>query len=120
MESKKPEWLKISLEELEKIVVELAKQGIPSEKIGLILRDQYGIPTARVYGKKISEIIEEKLNIKKQDDFQNINKKIEKIKSHLAKNRQDRKVKKNLLSCEAKSIKLGKYYKKRVKNAEGN
>ena len=120
MEAKKPEWLKTSLEELENIVIELAKQGIAAEKIGLILRDQYGIPTVRVYGKKIYEIIKEKLNIKKQDDFQNINKKIEVIKAHLAKNRQDRKVKKNLMSCEARSIKLEKYYKKRMKNARGD
>ena len=45
---------------------------------------------------------EEKLNIKKQDDFQNINKKIEGIKAHLAKNRQDRKVKKIIISSALK------------------
>lgn len=120
METKKPEWLKVSLEELENIVVELAKQGIAAEKIGLILRDQYGIPTAKVYGKKISQIIEEKLSIKKLDSLDNIKKKIDSIKAHLAKNRQDKKVKKCLQNQETKSIKLERYYKKRAKNAGGN
>ena len=120
METKKPEWLKISLEELENIIVELAKQGMPSEKIGLILRDQYGIPKTKIYGKRISQIIEEKLNIKKQDNLQNIKRKIERMMAHLAKNRQDKKVKKCLQNQETRSIKLERYNKKRMKNAGSN
>ena len=54
----KPAWLKIKEEELKKIIAELA-QNHPPAKIGIILRDQYGIPTTRLYGKKLSHYLKE-------------------------------------------------------------
>ena len=45
---------------MEKIVVELAKKGETPAKIGLILRDSYGIPKSKLFGKRISEILNEK------------------------------------------------------------
>jgi len=58
-EEKKPEWVTMKPAELEKIVIELAKQGESPAKIGTILRDKHGVPKAKLLGKKISKILEE-------------------------------------------------------------
>ena len=58
-ELKKPTWLKYTKEEVKAIILKLSNKGLTSEKIGLTLRDQYGIPTARLNGIKIKEILGE-------------------------------------------------------------
>src|SRR5262245_10449620 len=55
----KPSWVKMKSEELEKIVVDLAKKGESPAKIGLILRDTHGVPKAKLLGKKITHILKE-------------------------------------------------------------
>ncbi|HLD37683.1 MAG TPA: 30S ribosomal protein S15 [Candidatus Nanoarchaeia archaeon] len=119
-EEKKPLWVKMPLDELENLVADLAKQGIGTEKIGLILRDNYGIPAARVYGKSISKIISEKLNVQRRDDLDNVKKKIVKIKAYLAKAKTDKNIKRSLSIHGANAIKLERYYKKEGKNAGGS
>jgi len=57
METEKTGWVKIKPQEIEKKVIELGRQNIPPEKIGLALRDQYGIPKAKLLGKKINKIL---------------------------------------------------------------
>lgn len=104
----KPTWLKISQEEVENIIVDLAKQGTSTEKIGLILRDNYGIPTMKVYGKKISQVLKEK-GITAKSSLENTQENVEKLKKHFAKNKQDKKAKYALIKKTATSIKLKKY-----------
>ena len=79
---------KISQEEFEKKVLELAKKGLTSEKIGEELRRQ-DIHPAEFKG-KISKILKEK-NLYVNPDLKNIETKLEKVKSHYAKNKQDRR-----------------------------
>lgn len=48
-----PEWVQYTPEQVEQLVVELAKKGYQSAQIGLILRDTYGIPDVKlITGKK--------------------------------------------------------------------
>ena len=55
---KKASWVKLKPNEIEEIIIKLAKQGHSSAKIGTVLRDQYGIPSTRVLTKeKISNIM---------------------------------------------------------------
>ncbi len=91
-EQEKPLWLKTPLEEIEEIAVKLAKEGNTPERIGLILRDQHGIPTTRVFGKKLGQILKEK-GVEINADIVNVQKKFEKIKSHLQKHHKDKKSK---------------------------
>jgi small subunit ribosomal protein S15 len=56
----KTDWMKMKPSDIETLVVDLAKQGNNPSKIGFILRDQHGIPRAKVLGKKISTILAEK------------------------------------------------------------
>ena len=58
-------FIKVKPAEVEALVVQLAQKNTPPEKIGLILRDQHGIPKAKLLGKKIGQILREnKIEIK--------------------------------------------------------
>ena len=56
-QSSKPEWMKMSAKEVEKLIIDLGKEGNTPEKIGLILRDKHGIPKAKLLGKKVSKVL---------------------------------------------------------------
>lgn len=60
MAETKADWMKMKSSDIEALVVDLAKQGNTPSTIGLILRDQHGIPRAKLVGKKISKILREK------------------------------------------------------------
>jgi len=86
--SVKPSWIKMKPTELEKIVIDLAKAGEDPAKIGLILRDKYGIPKAKLLGKKISVILKEnKVDFRGKKEIYSAH--IEKLKRHTAKNKHD-------------------------------
>jgi len=95
-ETKKADWVKIKLVELEKIIVELYKQGESIAKIGLVLRDKYGIPKAKLLGKRIKEILEgAKVQIRSEAEV--IQKKIDALNKHMEKNKHDQPAKKKLV-----------------------
>ena len=86
--SKKPSWVKTKPADFEKLVIELYKQGNDASKIGIILRDQHGVPKSKIFGKRIMEIIKEaKIPIRSEADI--ISKKIEVLKLHIEKNKHD-------------------------------
>ncbi len=95
--SDKPSWLKMKPAELEKIVVDLYKQGEPIAKIGLILRDKHGIPKAKLLGKKIAQIlIDAKVTLRQENE--EITKRMESLKAHFEKNKHDQPAKKKLVA----------------------
>ena len=109
----KPLWLKRSKEEVESLVVKLAQQGISSEKIGLVLRDTYGIPSTKIIAGKITHILT-KNNLKQEHaDMANLKTNAEKLKLHMAKNKQDKVAKRSFQITQAKITTLGKYYKRK-------
>jgi len=56
-----PEWCELSAREVEEKVVELAKQGLSTAQIGMVLRDSYGVPDVKLLtGKKILQILRER------------------------------------------------------------
>ena len=53
-------WISYSADEVEQLIVKLAKTGIKSALIGVILRDKYGIPSVKEITKKtISKILKD-------------------------------------------------------------
>lgn len=116
IEEEKPIWLKRSKEEIKSLVLKLAEQGLASDKIGLILRDTYGIPSAKLIAGKITGILA-RHNIKHQNsDMVHLKKKLEKIKTHFTKNKQDKVAKRGLQITQSKIIKLEGYCKKKKNN----
>ncbi len=86
--STKPNWITIKPAEVEKIVVDLHKQGNSLAKIGLILRDKHGIPKAKLISKKIKKILLE-ANHSLIPETVHVQEKIKNIKTHLAKHKHD-------------------------------
>jgi len=106
-------WVKMKATDTEKIVVELAKKGNSSAKIGLVLRDQYGIPTVRMSKLRISQIMKKHDAYPKMpEDFFNLLKKAVDLRAHMDKNKKDYTSKRGLEITESKIRRLAKFYKR--------
>lgn len=107
-----PEWVKVTPEEAETLVVRLAKEGTPPSKIGVILRDIYGIPLiTQVTGKSITQILQENNLLPEiPEDLANLIERARRMQLHLSTHRSDRYNKKRLQLVEAKIHRLVKYY----------
>lgn len=108
-------WVKIKPKEVEKIVVNLAKQGTWPSKIGLILRDSYGIPSVKkITRKSILRIMKDNnLTPNIPEDLYSLLKKAVVVRRHLGKNKKDKVSLKGLILTESKIRKLSRYYVRR-------
>ena len=109
-ETKKKEKVneKISSADFEKKIVELAKEGLTSEKIGEKLR-QEGIHS-KEFDKTISQILKEK-NMYINPDLKNVETKLNRIVKHYGKNKQDKRSMREKDRIFAQLRKLKKYFK---------
>ncbi len=110
-----PEWVDADEEKIAGIIGSLAKDGKTSSEIGIILRDQYGIPDVKlITGKKVSDIMKE-LNVYPEmpEDLLQLMAKAVNLRDHMEQNRKDLSNKRGLHLVEAKIRRLVKYYKER-------
>jgi small subunit ribosomal protein S15 len=110
--SKKATWVTHSSEEIEKLVIKLSKQGMQTAQVGLILRDQYGVPSVKdSTGKTILKILSDN-NIKPKlpEDFFNLLKKAVNLRLHMSKNKRDAHSKRGLELLESKVRRIAKYH----------
>jgi len=98
---------KLTQEEFEKKVLELAKKGLTSERIGEELKKQNIHP--KEHKKKISKILGDKYSI---PDIKNVEIKLGKIKKHFEKNKKDKKAMREKERIAAQLRRLKKYFKK--------
>lgn len=112
MAAKAPEWVEQNPEEIVELIVKLNKEGKSTSEIGIILRDQYGIPSTKsVMGKKITEILEENGTVfEYPEDLLNLIKRAINIREHLDENPKDIHSKRGLIKIESKIRRLVKYY----------
>ena len=112
-EVKKKAWTSYSKEEVEKLVVKLSKEGNSQSKIGLILRDRYGVPDIRsITSKKISQVLQEnKIILKLPEDITNLIKREIVLMKHIEANNKDKTARRGLILTESKIKRLVKYYK---------
>jgi small subunit ribosomal protein S15 len=110
-----PSWCKYEPEEVEALVIKLAKEGNSTSRIGTILRDQHAIPLVKpITGKKIMKILKEaQLAPTMPEDLGNLIKKAENLGVHYEKNKTDLNNKRSLQIIEAKIHKLSRYYKRK-------
>lgn len=113
----KPVWVEYSAEEVENLVVKLARKAYSASMIGVVLRDSYGIPLVKVVtGKPISQILKNnEIEAPLPEEFSNLVKKALTIRKHLESNHKDLEAKKGLNRTESKIYRLIKYYKKKKK-----
>jgi len=110
-----PAWCRYTAEEVEALVIKLAKEGHPPSKIGIVLRDQHGIPlTKPITGKSISQILKEReLAPSLPEDLEILLRKATRLHVHLDKNKSDLGNKRSLQVIEAKIHKLARHYKRK-------
>jgi len=110
-----PSWCRYTSEEVEALVVKLAREGNSPSKIGVILRDQYGIPLVKpIVGKSITEILRDNnLAPSIPEDLGMLIRKASRLHAHLERNRGDKHNKRALQIVESKIHRLSKYYKRK-------
>lgn len=116
-----PEWSNTDVEEIEKIIINLRKDGMSSSQIGLALRDRYGVPDVKLAtGKRVNEILSEKgLESEIPEDLRNLMQKALGIRKHLAENKKDIHNTRQLQITESKVRRLARYYVRSGRMPEG-
>ena len=117
----KPERIEYSTEEIEEIVLKLSKEGKSTSVIGVILRDQYGIPDVKaITDMKITHILEKHGQGEEYpEDLMNLIRKAVNIRDHLKENPKDLHTKRGLQLVESRIRRLVKYYTKEGVLPEG-
>jgi len=107
------QWVSYSSEEVERLVVKLAKDGLQPAQVGLVLRDQYGIPSVKAASKKaLTQILaENQLLPSIPQDLFNLLKKAVRLHAHLERNKRDAHSVHGLELMESKVRRLVKYYR---------
>ncbi len=116
----KPDFVAYDQSEIEELILKLVKEENSPSKIGITLRDQYGIPSVKdVTGKKLGFFLE-KNNVasKIPEDLQNLIRKALSLRKHLDKNVKDRHNKRSMQLVESKIHRLGKFYRRNGKLPE--
>lgn len=113
LKKEKYSWMNYKEKEVELLVVKLAKEGNPISRIGLILRDTYGIPDVKSVTKSsISQILEKKKLLPKlPENLTDLLKRVIDLQKHLELNKKDVVAKRGLQLTESKVRRLVKYYK---------
>ena len=116
MKKKDASWVSYEKDEVEALVAKMAKEGTGPAKIGLILRDQYGIPDVRQFDVKIGKIVQEETNPEVPADLHSLLSQAVSVHAHMAGNKKDKNGRHALDNIESKVRRLGKYYirKKRL------
>jgi len=109
------QWVVYEMEEVEELIKKLAKDGKTDAEIGLILRDQYGVPNVRAIGLRVSRSSSTVAKKEVPDDLYSLIKKAVELHAHMNQNHGDAKAKHGLELLESKIRRLGKYYARKGK-----
>ena len=115
MVSENPAWVPLNATEIEDLIVKFAKDGMTSAMIGLVLRDQYGVPNVKLAtGKNVTAIMEEKgVASALPEDLANLMRRAITLNVHIKNNKGDIANKRGLELIEARIRRLERYYKGR-------
>lgn len=101
--------------EIEALVIKLAKAENQPSKIGMILRDSYGIPDVQTVTKKkiVQILIENKAAPKLPEDLRALVAKYVATAKHMEQNRKDMGALRGLQLLSSKIGRTAKYYKRK-------
>lgn len=99
----------VNAEQVKEKIIELAKKGLTTEKIGLELKKE-GIFAKKILGKRVGQILKEK-NLYTSADVRNLEKIVERLRKHLSVHKHDYTTKRILPIKEARRNKLKQKYK---------
>ncbi len=112
-----PAWVELKPKETAEAIMSLANQGRSASEIGMILRDQYGVPSTKALcGKRVSEIMKDQ-GIKQEipEDMLNLIKRSASLRKHMFEHRKDTRAKRGYQLTVSKIRALASYYKKKGK-----
>lgn len=104
----------LDIDHIKNRIIELAKKGVPPSKIGIILRDEEGVPLVKhLFGKKLNQILKE-LNLAPPipEDLQSLINRANNVIEHLKEHPKDYRAKRGLEEIISKINRLVKYYKR--------
>ena len=106
-------WMRYKPKEVELLIVKLVKEGFDASKIGIELRDRYGIPSVKAITKKsVTDILKDKKLVKQlPEDLTQVIKRTIELKKHLEENKQDMTAKRGLRLAESRMLRMIRYYK---------
>ncbi|MFH0835538.1 MAG: 30S ribosomal protein S15 [Candidatus Micrarchaeota archaeon] len=106
-------WVRLDEAKVKEAVEKLFKEGKNPAEIGLILRDQHGVPSVKaVLGKSLSTLLKElKLQRDYPADLMDLIQKAVVVRKHLAKNKRDIHNRVKLGHIESKIKRLVRYYR---------
>lgn len=110
--AKAPAWSDVSKEELEKTIMKLHDTGMSPSRIGLTLRDQYGVPNVKlVIGNSITGFLRDNNALADiPEDLTNLMRKALHVRKHIKANKKDVHNKRALQLTENKIRRMVKYY----------
>lgn len=108
-----PSWVKLTAKEVELLIVKFAKEGKTASQIGIIFRDEYGLPDVKTLtGSSITQTLKAKDVLPElPEDLLALIKKSILVRKHLEENKHDYTAKRGLQLTESKIRRLAKYYK---------
>ncbi len=117
----RPEWVTYTNEEIEDMILKFNREGKSTSEIGIILRDQYGIPKVKdVTGERITEILKRNNQAGEYpEDLMNLIRRAVNIREHLEDNPKDLHSKRGLTIIESRIRKLATYYVEEGELPEG-
>lgn len=111
-----PSWLvkTMSAADVEDMCIKFAKKGLKPSQIGVILRDQWGVPQVKgMTGSKILRLLKKNgLAPEIPEDLYCLIKKAVSMRKHLERNRKDTDSKFRLILVESKIHRLARYYRR--------
>jgi small subunit ribosomal protein S15 len=112
MVQKIPDWCDTSKEELGKTIMKLHDQGMPANRIGMTLRDQYGVPSVSpIIGVKLGRYLKDNgAHPQVPEDLSNLMRRALNLRRHLRANAKDVHNKRALQLIESKIRRLVRYY----------
>ncbi|MFP4142966.1 MAG: 30S ribosomal protein S15 [Thermoplasmata archaeon] len=110
-----PDWVPLDGDEIRELIVDLARQGETASEIGIILRDQYGVPNVELaIGDSITEVMEENdLDPEVPEDLLSLMEKAVNLKDHLEEHPKDKSNRRSLRLVESRIRRLVDYYKEK-------
>ena len=107
-----PTWSNTDSKAITKVILDLRKEGASSSRIGLVLRDRYGVPDVKLaLGKRIGDVLKEnKVASEIPEDLRDLMVKALGLRKHLSENKKDLHNKRQLQLMESKIRRLVRYY----------
>lgn len=105
-------WVEYTPEEIQELILKMTKEGESKSKIGLVLRDQYGIPKVKaVLGKTIGDILKEAGNKEElPEDLLRLIQRSVSLLDHMKANAHDYTAKRGYELTVSKIRRLVEYY----------